>query len=51
MTNSPTDIPMVSPPTHRLGWIGTGVMGLEHVCEPHPRRLFHDGLQPHQAKG
>ncbi len=27
MTDSPADIPLVSPATHRLGWIGTGVMG------------------------
>ena len=27
MTDSAADIPLVSPSTHRLGWIGTGVMG------------------------
>ena len=32
MTHSATDIPLVSPSTHRLGWIGTGVMG-SSMCE------------------
>ena len=32
MTESPTDLPLVSPRTHRLGWIGTGVMG-SSMCE------------------
>ena len=27
MTDSAANIPLVSPATHRLGWIGTGVMG------------------------
>ncbi len=27
MTDFATEIPLVSPATHRLGWIGTGVMG------------------------
>jgi 3-hydroxyisobutyrate dehydrogenase len=32
MTDSATNIPLVSPSTHRLGWIGTGVMG-SSMCE------------------
>ena len=32
MTDSTADIPLVSPATYRLGWIGTGVMGAS-MCE------------------
>jgi 3-hydroxyisobutyrate dehydrogenase len=32
MTDSPIDLPLVSPSTHRLGWIGTGVMG-SSMCD------------------
>ena len=27
MTDTAADLPLVSPSTHRIGWIGTGVMG------------------------
>ena len=32
MTDLAADIPLVSPSTHRLGWIGTGVMG-SSMCQ------------------
>jgi 3-hydroxyisobutyrate dehydrogenase len=32
MTDSAADVPLVSPSTHRIGWIGTGVMG-GSMCE------------------
>ncbi len=32
MTDFAADLPLVSPSTHRLGWIGTGVMGAS-MCE------------------
>ncbi len=32
MANPKDDLPLVSPATHRLGWIGTGVMG-SSMCE------------------
>jgi 3-hydroxyisobutyrate dehydrogenase len=32
MTDPAADLPLVSPSTHRLGWIGTGVMGAS-MCE------------------
>ena len=37
----------IEPGKTRIGWIGTGVMGAEHVRAPAPRGLRRHGLQPH----
>ena len=50
MTHSAANIPLVSPSTHRIGWIGTGVMG-SSMCENLIRRFFRNRLQPHQVEG